>query len=167
MKVVTASEYAGGPSLETHRRATDFARWAQSLALAKGDALQATKIFESRWPDSKSIELIRKFAVMPGTTTDGSWAGPLAEMSQLSSAFVEMLRPRTVLGRLSGFRRVPFNVKFPRATSGSSVGWVGQNRVTPVSSLALDQVTFKSSKIGGIVVISDETARSATRRPRH
>ena len=98
---------------------------------------------------------------MPGTTTDGSWAGPLAEMSQLSSAFVEMLRPRTVLGRLSGFRRVPFNVKFPRVTSGSSVGWVGQNRVTPVSSLALDQVTFKFSKIGGIVVISDEMARSA------
>ena len=54
-----------------------------------------------------------------------------------------------------------FNVKIPQIVGGSSVGWVGQSKVTSVSALALDQIVFKPSKIAGIVVISEELGRSS------
>jgi HK97 family phage major capsid protein len=62
---------------------------------------------------------------------------------------------------MRGFRRVPFRVRFPRQTSGALVGWVGEYRPAPVGKIDLEGETFEHSKVGGIVVISNELARSS------
>lgn len=156
MNPITSAGHA-----ETAGKALAFAHYAASLMLAKGDPFHAVKIFEARQPLSRFIDVVRKSTVAAGTTTDATWAAPLAQLQPISSAFVEYLRPQTILGRMSGFRRMPFGTRAPRATSGTSVSWLGQNATAPASSMAFDTMTFKPAKIGGVVAITEELATSS------
>jgi len=79
----------------------------------------------------------------------------------MASEFIELLRPATIIGKISGFRRVPFNVSMPRQTAGSTVGWVGQAKPKPVGELAFDTVSLGMAKAAGIIVIAEELARSS------
>jgi HK97 family phage major capsid protein len=66
------------------------------------------------------------------------------------------------MGRIQGFRNIPFNTRMPRQTSGSTVGWVGQGAPKPVTKLQFDTVTVPHAKIAAIVAITDELARMST-----
>lgn len=142
---------------------TGFIRFVQCLVNAKGNLMMAERMAverASQW-DIETPDVIPciKAAVAAGSTTDSTWAGPLVNYQILASEFIEYLRPRTILGRIPGLRRVPFKVKVPRQTGGATVSWVGERSVKPVSSLAFDTVTLEFSKIAGIIVISDELAK--------
>ncbi|MEG8222429.1 phage major capsid protein [Sphingomonas sp. HH69] len=143
-------------------KGTSFTRYAMALARSKGNLMQAAEIAKG-WHDSTpEVETILKAAVAAGTTTDTTWAKPLVEYQNMASEFAELLRPATIIGRIPGLRRVPFNIKIPRQTGGSTVGWVGEGKPKPVSALAFDQVTLGMAKTAGIVVITDELARSSS-----
>ncbi len=105
---------------ELHLRAADFCRYATATALARGSPVEAQRIFEQRWSKSRNLELIQRATADPGTASAGgsppNWGSTLAPMASLAAAFVEFLRPLTVLGRMTGFRPVPFNVSFPVQT---------------------------------------------------
>jgi HK97 family phage major capsid protein len=66
------------------------------------------------------------------------------------------------MGRLNGYRRVPFAIKIPRQTAGATAGWVGEGGSKPVSKLAFDQITLPWTKMAVIVVITQELARFST-----
>lgn len=137
-----------------------FTRYAMALAASKGNLYQAAEIAKNMWGSSTpQVERILKAAVAAGTTTDATWAKPLAEYRDMASEFIELLRPETIVGRIAGMRPVPFNVRIPRQTSGGSVGWVGQSGYKPVSKLAFDSVVIPPTKVAGIVVITQELAR--------
>lgn len=146
---------------ETSTRIRDFTRYLRCFAMARGDSMQAAATFEGHWPRAKNIEIIRKAAVVAGTTTGTNWAAPLAPLESLASEFVGLIRARTVLGRMQGYRPVPFRISFPRQTSGASVAWVGQGVPMLGSELQLERETFQQSKIAGIVVITQELARAS------
>ena len=152
-------------NIEVTGRATSFLRYGIALASARGEAKMAAKVFADRWPrsmDAERVQRICKAAVPAGSTTDSTWAAPLAEQQPLASAFVELLRSRTVLGQMMGsMRPVPFNVKFPRQTGGVSARWVGQRQVVPVSSQAFETLTFGISKIATLLVMSQELINNA------
>lgn len=140
-------------------KGTAFTRYAIALARAKGNIVHALEI-SKQWRDSTpEVEQVIKAAVDAGTTTDSTWAAPLVSQETIAAEFIELLRPATIVGRINGFRRVPFNIKMPRHTSGSTVGWVGQGKSKPVSELAFDTVTLGFSKIAGIVVLTEELVR--------
>lgn len=142
-------------------KGTGFTRYAIALARAKGNLMQAAEISKG-WADSTpEVETVLKAAVAAGTTTDADWAKPLVEYQNLASEFVELLRPQTIIGRIAGLRRVPFNVKMPSQTSGSTVGWVGEGAPKPVSELAFGTVELGMAKAAGIVVLTDELVRSS------
>ena len=157
--MTTIVEAAG--RARTAQRAMVFGQFASCLVMAKGDYAHAERIFGERHPRSIHRETIKKTAVAAGTTRDSVWAGPLAPMQTLAAGFVEFLRPATVIGRMSGFRKIPFNVRVPRATGGSSVAWVGESLPSPVSDMALETLVFENSKISGIVVLTKELVTSA------
>ncbi|MGC4252442.1 MAG: phage major capsid protein [Sphingobium sp.] len=143
-------------------KGTSFTRFAMALARSKGNLMQAQEIAKG-WQDSTpEVEIVLKAAVAAGTTTDAAWAKPLVEYENMVGEFAELLRPATIIGRIPGLRRVPFNIKIPRQTGGSSVGWVGEGKPKPVSALAFDQITLGMAKTAGIVVITDELARSSS-----
>jgi len=143
-------------------KGTAFTRYAMALARSKGNLMQAAEVAKS-WADSTpEVETVLKAAVAAGTTTDTDWAKPLVEYQNMTSEFAELLRPQTILGRIDGLRRVPFNIKIPRQTAGSSASWVGEGAPKPVSELAFDQITLGTTKLAGIVVITDELARASS-----
>src|SRR5262249_40367854 len=134
-------------------------RYVRALAIAKGDFLAAEELIKARWPADQGLIQYARAAAVPGTTSNTNWAQPLAALRPLSSEFVEVLRPSSVVLRLANARRIPFNVKIARETQASAAAWVGENSPKPVSQLAFDSITMDFRKLVGIVVISQELAR--------
>jgi HK97 family phage prohead protease/HK97 family phage major capsid protein len=144
-----------GPSLPP---GTLFTRYAIALARAKGNLVLAHEVAKS-WKDTPQVERVLKAAVAAGTTTGDGWASELADYTYMASEFIEYLRPMTLIGKIAGLRRVPFNVKLPLQDSGSSVGWVGEGARKPVSKLHFDTSALRFAKAAGIVVLTDELVR--------
>ena len=141
---------------------TAFIRYCQALAVSRGSTMQAVE-YAKRWQDSTpEVELVLKAAVAAGTTTDASWAGPLAPMKPLTDEFLALLRPATILGKVPGFVRVPFNVSVASQTGGGTYQWVGQGAPKPVGKLAFATITLGVTKCAGIIVITEELARTST-----
>lgn len=109
--------------------------------------------------ETPEVMEILKAAVSAGTTTDSTWASPLAQYQNLASEFVEYLRPKTIIGRIPGLRKVPFLIKFPRQTGAAVANWVGQAKPKPATSLAFDSLQLDPLKVAGIVPISMELMR--------
>lgn len=139
-------------------KGTAFTRYAMALARSKGNLMQAAEVAKG-WGDTPEVETVLRAAVSAGTTTDADWAKPLVEYQNMASEFIDLLRPQTIIGRIPGLRRVPFNIKIPRQTAGSAAQWVGEGAPKPVSELAFDNITLGFSKLAGIVVLTDELVR--------
>lgn len=143
-------------------KAIGFTRYVIALTRAKGNIMAAHEIAKSndQWMhETPLVADVLKAAVAAGTTTDPVWASPLVNYQILVGEFAEYLRGLTIIGRIPGLRRVPFKVRVPRATGGSTVNWVGEGKVKPLSALAFDSITLDFAKIAGIVPLTDELVR--------
>lgn len=141
---------------------TAFTRYVQAMCVADGSPMHAAE-YAKRWSGSTpEVELALKAAVAAGTTTDATWAGPLVAMKPLADEFLELLRPATVLGRIPGLNYVPFNISIPSQTGGGTYQWVGQGAPKPVGKLQFGTITLGVTKCAGIIVITEELARTST-----
>ena len=143
-------------------QATDLARWVKALYNTGGESSSALQFFELAWPRSVSRDLITKAAIAAGTTTDASWAGPLAPIKPLEDSFLELVRPASILGRIPNLRKVPFNISVPMATGGAAFSWVGQGLPKPLSSAAFSTVNLTIAKTIGLVVVTAELLKLST-----
>jgi HK97 family phage major capsid protein/HK97 family phage prohead protease len=148
-------------------KGTAFARMCMAIAAGHGDSYQTLQ-YAKQWKDStpEVEDMVQhmwrtKTAVAAGTTTDSTWAGPLAVRQPLND-FLELLRPRTLLGRISGLKQVPFNISIPTQTTGGTYGWVGQNKPKPVTKADYLTVTLDFNKVAGIIVLSEELVMLST-----
>lgn len=144
---------------------TGFTRFVLALCRTKGNpwaAVEVAKANEQWRAETPDVELALRSAVASGTTTDSAWAGPLVPYQNLTSEFIEYLRPMTIIGRIPGLRNVPFKVKIPRQTGASTVGWVGEGQVRPLSALAFDSITLDIATLSGIVTLTDQLIRYST-----
>lgn len=137
---------------------TAMTRYIASLALSKGNIMHAEQLAQ-RWKDTPEVGMVLKAAVNEGTTAATTWAAPLVQYQDMQSEFIEVLRPLTILGRLSGLRRVPFNIRIPRQTTGTTGTFVGEGSPTPVKALAFDNITLPWAKASTIVVLTAELAK--------
>ncbi len=80
-----------------------------------------------------------------------------------SLEFLDLVREQTVYGRLSGLRRMPFNVRMPRIGTGASGFWVGESNPKPVSKPSVMGAELKSAKVAGIIVVTAEALKAAGR----
>jgi HK97 family phage major capsid protein/HK97 family phage prohead protease len=140
----------GAPKLD---KGIAFARYVIAKAVSFKEMVPATEIARQRWPDHPEIELSLKAAVAPGSSTT---LATLVQPTVMAQEMIEYLWHRTIVGRIQGLRRVPFNIKVPRQTSVASVSWVGEAAPKPLSAFALDTVTLGYYKIAGIVALTDE-----------
>lgn len=141
---------------------TAFTRYAMALAASRGSRFEAAE-YAKKWErDTPEVAMVLKAAVDAGTTTDATWAAPLVVYQNIASEFIELLRPATIIGRIPGLRRVPFNIQMPSQTSGSTVGWVGQGKPKPVGELAFSSLSLGMAKAAGIVVLAEELVRSSS-----
>lgn len=139
-----------------------FARFVKAMAMAKGNTMQALQIAEAnkQWgSETPEVAISLKSAVSAGTTTDADWASALVQYQIMASEFIEYLRPKTIIGRIPGLRKVPFKIKVPRQTATASVGWTGEGKPRKVGSLTFDTVSLDFFTIAGIVVLTNELVR--------
>jgi HK97 family phage major capsid protein len=142
---------------------TAFTRYVMAQLASKGDTYRAIE-FSKRWHDSTpEVELMLKAAVAPGTTTDATWAGPLVPAVQTVAAeFVALLMPATIIGRIAGLKKVPFNTSIPIETDTGTYNWVGQGAPKPVTKLGFTSARVDAAKIAGIITITEELARNSS-----
>ena len=140
-----------------------FVRLLGARYMAKEYNMPAWQIAESKGWGDELVSLLKlpkdevmKAAIAAANTTDSAWAGPLVTYNNLQEEFIELLRPLTVIERIPGLRRVPFNIKVPRETTATTAYWVGQGSPKPVSAGALDTVTLDFAKIAGITFQTQE-----------
>lgn len=128
----------------------------QALASAHIAKMDPAVLARRAWPDwpeiAKEIEFmqwqranggdIHKAAAGAATTTSTSWAGPLAQIMPSTTEFIELLRPQTILGRISGFVPVPWNTRVPRQDSAGAANWVGEGVSKPVTVMSFSSVDF-------------------------
>src|SRR4029453_13107116 len=99
-----------------------------------GRNVDTQRAFAERYPRSDYLGIIERANPLDAEQTS---RGYHLSIPALSSAFVEYVRPATILGRLTGARRVPFNVKVARAPGGTTAAWVGAGDPKPVSEAAV------------------------------
>lgn len=136
-----------------------FVRLFAARYLAKHDdayiGMRPDEIAKQRgW--GEDIEMVLKTAVTPGSTTDATWAAPLVVAQNLTNEFIELLVAKSIIPRIPGITRVPFNVSVPRETTGLSADWVGQGSPKPLTKGALDTVTLGFNKVAAICVLTQE-----------
>lgn len=118
------------------------------------------EIAKARFPDHDRLHaFLSKAAIPAGTTSGVTWAAPLVDETNLTSEFIEFLRPMTLLGRIPGLRRVPFNIRVPKQTSGGDAYWVGEGAPKPVTKFDFGSVSLGHHKVASIAVITKELAR--------
>lgn len=137
-----------------------FTRYTMALAIARGSRSEAAQIAEQTWKDTPEVGQILKAAVSAGTTSSATWAGPLVQYNDMASEFIELLRPATILGRLS-LRPIAFNTRLGRQTSGAQGSFVGEGQPAPVKAMAFDNVLIPWAKASCITVFSVELERLA------
>ena len=144
---------------------TAFVRAACAQLVCKGNVREAAEYAESggtiRRPKSRCTSRPRR----AGHATDATWAGPLVNQN-IANEFIELLRPATILGKIPGLRKVPFNTKVPTQTAGGTYGWVGEAKPKPVTKLAFSSTSLGIAKAAGIIVLTEELVRlsNPTRR---
>lgn len=141
-------------------KGTIFTRLTAAKIVSKMDGnMSAVDYANAKFGDTPEVAEILKAAVAVGNTTDTNWATPLVQLTQATDEFLDLLRPATIIGRIPGLTRVPFNIRVPTMTTDPTAYWVGEGQIKPVSAAAFDSVTLTFAKAVGISVITEELAR--------
>lgn len=142
-----------------------FARVALALARNQGDRARALADVQAnrRWMDqTPEIAKILMTAIPAADTTTSGWASELVYAENMQNEFIEYLRPMTVLGRLTGVRRVPFNIRVGSLTGGTTGYWVGQGKPIPLSKGTTGSASLGITKAAGISAYDDEILKSSS-----
>jgi HK97 family phage major capsid protein len=135
-----------------------FARYVIAKLGSRYADCDAATYAEKRWGASNNVALALKAAVLAGSTTDATWAKPLVNPA-VTSDFLPLLRAATILGKISGLQKRPFNVNIPAQTAGAVAQWVGELKPKPVSAMAFAMESLPFHKVASIVVLSQELVR--------
>ena len=137
-----------------------FIRSVMTLVQAKGDSFRAMEL--GKQYRDPNVELLIKAAVAPGTTLDPAWAQALVQINALTGEFIDLARPATILGKIPGLTKVPFNTQVPIQTGGGTYKWVGQAKAKPVGKLTFGTATLGMAKAAGIIVLTEELIKTST-----
>lgn len=143
-----------------------FARAALAIARCNGNLHEAFayasghKGWQDTSPDvAKFLQM--KTAIPAADSATAGWGSELSYADNLVSEFIDYLRPRTIIGRVQGFRRVPFNVRVGGLSAGTTGYWVGESAPIPVSKGTSTSVSLGITKAAGITPITKELLKTS------
>ena len=143
-----------------------FAQKVKCLALSQKVFRPAADIAAEMYgPDSAVVGEFTKANVPAGTTIAGNWAANLVGTdTNAVAAFLEYLRPMTILGRFGvgnvpALRSVMFNTPLITQTGGGAGYWVGEGKAKPLTSLNFARTTLPPLKVANICALTDESIR--------
>jgi HK97 family phage major capsid protein/HK97 family phage prohead protease len=136
------------------------ARMAIAMCRASNNPFVAAELAAKHWPDMPEVGLSIRAIVEAGDTTTSGWASQLVPAAQqLAGEFIDMYRDATIVDRIPGLRRVPFNVAVPIRTAAGTFQWVGEAAAKPVTSETFSSISLTWAKIAAITVITQELAK--------
>ncbi len=170
--IAAASQSRSGVAVVSVKPNTEpgigLARHVMSLAVCNGNKYEAAEYAKRTWGDAADEiygglrnGIMTRGAIAPGTTLDATFAAPLVP-TNYANEFLELLRPKTLIGRIPGLRRVPFNTSMPAQTAGGTYKWVGQGKMKPVTNAQYAAVTLGFAKASGIIVLTEELVKLST-----
>jgi hypothetical protein len=166
MQTMTASFRAETIDYRTRQLSRTFIR-SVSAGYTHGARTPAEMIRAAalRFPGDPEIQrlqdayrgFVAKTAVPPGTVVGDPDSAALTAFRPYSEAFLAIVRPQTILDRLS-VRPVPFWTSVSIETASSVAGWIGEGNVKAVGTDAFAAVTLQIAKIYTIIVVTKELA---------
>ena len=136
---------------------TTFTRVACAMASCRGE-LDRLEALARAWPDTPQVQEILKAAVAAGTVS--GWGASLVDLQVASGEFLQIVQPRTVLGRLQRTKRVSFLTQTLKSSGAIGAGWVAEGTGIPLRQLDLSRVALGKSKIASICVVTQDLARA-------
>lgn len=144
--------------MHTHASA-ELGLVAKYLAAAHGRRGEAAELAKAAGAPARVVGVI-KAAVGAAGPDDAGWAG---DLRGVSSAFQEVLRSRSIFYRMladTALVRVPLRTRLGAVTVGATAYVAGAGKPVPLSALTLESPELSERKACGIVVVTDEIARS-------
>ena len=143
-----------------------FAKQAHALYVNDGSRSAAADYAERMWGDQVFAncmrlppQVIKHASVDPGQSGVAGWAAELVKIQQANEAFIDILRPMSVVARFPG-RQMNFagdgSIKIPRKTVKSTGTWVGEYKAIKVDRITLDAVTLTPKKNANIITSTQE-----------
>jgi HK97 family phage major capsid protein len=140
-----------------HLRGLASTRFLKAQAAAKGDLPAAVAYAVSQnWKTTPDVVRALKAAMGAMNTEDES-----ALLGQVGTDYAEFLRPQTIIGRLSGLVRVPFETRLVAQSGGATAYWVGEQQPKPVTLAEFSGDTMPVAKVAAISVVTEELAKSS------
>jgi HK97 family phage prohead protease len=142
-----------------------FAQKVKCLVLSQKVFRPAVDVAAEMYGPDSAVVGEFKTAVPAGSTITGNWAANLAVVdTAAAAAFLEYLRPMTILGRfgtggIPALRSVPFNTPLITQTGGGAGYWVGEGKAKPLTSLNFTRTTLPPLKVANICALTDESIR--------
>jgi len=142
-----------------------FAQKVKCLALSQKVFRPAPDIAAEMYGSDSAIVAEFKANVPAGTTVSGNWGANLySTESAAVAAFLEYLRPMTIIGRFGtggvpALRSVMFNTPIVTQTGGGSGYWVGEGKAKPLTSFTFARTTLPPTKVANICALTDESIR--------
>jgi HK97 family phage prohead protease len=142
-----------------------FAQKVKCLALSQKIFRPAADIAAEMYGSDSAIVGEFKANVPAGTTVSGNWAANLySTESGAVAAFLEYLRPQTIIGRFGvggvpALRSVMFNTPIVTQTGGGAGYWVGEGKAKPLTSFNFARTTLPPTKVANICALTDESIK--------
>ncbi len=146
-------------ALTTASKGLTAIRFVRALAIADGDPVTALAFAERQnWSDRHRIVTAIK-ALVDAVDTDAA----AALIAPVGMDFAEFLRPLTIVGRLEGMRRVPFQTRLVGMTAGAVAHWVGEVAPKPATFAALagQETRLDSRKVVAFYLATVELMRAS------
>jgi HK97 family phage prohead protease len=119
--------------------------------------------------NSEVVGIITKAnEVVAGTTLSGNWAYDLVSQEGAAvQAFLEYLRPATILGRfgqggIPALTKLDFYAPYVTQTGGGAAYWVGEGKPKPLTAFDFDRSTLTPLKIANIAVLTEENIKHSS-----
>ena len=142
-----------------------FAQKVKCLALSQKVFRPASDIAAEMYGSDSAVVAEFKANVPAGANISGNWGVNLySTESAAVAAFLEYLRPMTILGRFGtggvpALRSVMFNTPIVTQTGGGAGYWVGEGKAKPLTSFAFTRTTLPPTKVANICALTDESIR--------
>jgi HK97 family phage prohead protease len=145
----------------------ELARQVKVKIVSRMTSERVADVAAMMYGSDSEVAAFYKTAVPAATTITGNWAANLigAETGGAAvAAFLEYLRPRTILGRfgtngIPSLRSVPFRVPIVTQTGAGAGYWVGEAAAKPLTSFAFTRTTLLPLKVANICVLSIENIK--------
>lgn len=145
-----------GVKLDNFRNAAVLIQVLQAKACISSSDPMAAVAFAQRafGPDSSAAKILQKAAI---STEDFGNNDP--DYRAAVAGLLELVRTRSLLGKITGWRRVPFLTQVIKEVTTPIATWVKEGANKPVTSSTFDNTSIQSRKVAGIVMITNELLR--------